>query len=196
MDFSAVANLPEGLTIHRVSTPEQLEQWTPSLTTLLLSCINDDPPASSLGFRAPLSTAKATEFWSSLSPQLFGETPRTTLFVLARDATAIGTMQLVTHPKETHSHKVEVGKLLVSEKERSHGLGRKLMQVAEKFAKEELGKTMVMLDTATKSPARGFYVKLGYTEWGVCPQYAESADGHLHDTSFFYKFLGNKTPQN
>ncbi|KAF5690181.1 acetyltransferase [Fusarium denticulatum] len=189
MSSSAAADFPTGFALHQITSPEELEQWTPSLTQLLLSCVNDDPSSSSIGFHAPLSTTKATEFWSSQSPQLFGLNPRATLFVLARDTTAVGTISLVTHPKETHAHKVEVGKLLVSAAERGHGLGRKLMDMAESFAKEELGKKMVLLDTASDTPARGFYLKLGYTEWGVCPQYAESADGHLHDCSFFYKFL-------
>jgi GNAT superfamily N-acetyltransferase len=191
MGSSAAINLPTGFTLHRITTAEELERWTPSLTQLLQSCVNDNPSASSIGFHAPLSATKATEFWSSLSPQLFSLKPRTTLFILARDTTAVGTISLVTHPKETHAHKVEVGKLLVSVEERGHGLGRKLMNMVERFAKEELGKTMVMLDTASDTPARGFYLKLGYTEWGVCPRYAESADGHLHDCSFFYKFLDN-----
>ncbi|EXL40701.1 hypothetical protein FOCG_16851 [Fusarium oxysporum f. sp. radicis-lycopersici 26381] len=192
MGSSAALEFPTGFTLHQITSPEELERWNPSLTQLLLSCVNEDPSASSIGFHAPLSTTKATEFWSSQSPQLFGLNPRATLFVLARDTTAVGTISLVTHPKETHAHKVEVGKLLVSAAERGHGLGRKLMEMAERFAKEELGKTMVLLDTASDTPARGFYLKLGYTEWGVCPQYAESADGHLHDCSFFYKFLHNQ----
>ncbi|KAF5251258.1 hypothetical protein FANTH_3693 [Fusarium anthophilum] len=188
---SAALDFPPGFTLHKITSPDELEQWTHSLTQLLLSCVNDDPSASSIGFHAPLTITKATEFWSSQSPHLFGLNPRATLFVLARDTTVVGTISLVTHPKETHAHKVEVGKLLVSAAERGHGLGRKLMEMSERFAKEELGKKMVLLDTASDTPARGFYLKLGYTEWGVCPQYAESADGHLHDCSFFYKFLGN-----
>ncbi|KAF5984735.1 beta transducin-like protein [Fusarium bulbicola] len=111
---SAALDFPPGFTLHEITSPEELEQWTPSLTQLLLSCVNDDPSASSIGFHAPLTTTKATEFWSSQSPQLFGLNPRATLFVLARDTTAVGTISLVTHPKETHAHKVEVGKLLVS----------------------------------------------------------------------------------
>lgn len=189
MSDSIKINLPQGLELHHIDNTQALEQWTPSLTNLLQSCVNDDPPSSSLGFHAPLSTKDATEFWLSLSPQLFGTKSRITLFVLARGPSAIGTVHLVSHPKATHAHKVEVAKLLVSSEERGLGLGRKLMEFSERFAMEKLGKSMVILDTATETPARGFYLKLGYTEWGICPSYAESADGHLHDCSFFYKIL-------
>ncbi|KAK0367541.1 hypothetical protein CLIM01_15103 [Colletotrichum limetticola] len=177
------------LTVHRVDSAEDLELWTPSLVQLLQSCVNIDPASSSIGFRAPLSEAKATEYWHSLSAQLYGSQPNTTLFVLGRGSNAIGTIQLVTHAKETHAHKVEIGKLLVAESDRGRGLGRKLMNVAESFAQDNLAKNMVLLDTATESPAREFYLKLGYTEWGICPQYAASADGHIHESSFFYKYL-------
>ncbi|EKJ76585.1 hypothetical protein NXS19_009564 [Fusarium pseudograminearum] len=182
-------NLPQGLELHHIDNTQTLEHWTPSLTKLLQSCVNDDPPSSSLGFHAPLSTKGATEFWLSLSPQIFGPKSRISLFILARGPSAIGTVHLVSHPKATHAHKVEVAKLLVSSEERGLGLGRKLMEISERFAMEKLGKSMVILDTATETPARGFYLKLGYTEWGICPSYAESADGHLHDCSFFYKIL-------
>ncbi|RGP68805.1 hypothetical protein FSPOR_5010 [Fusarium sporotrichioides] len=182
-------NWPEGLELHHIDNPQALEEWTPSLTKLLKSCVNDDPPSSSIGFHAPLSTSDATEFWLSLSSQLSGPKSRISLFVLARGLSAIGTVHLVSNPKATHAHKAEVAKLLVSAEERGLGLGRKLMEFTERFCKEQLGRSMLLLDTATETPARGFYLKLGYTEWGLCPNYAESADGRLHDCSFFHKIL-------
>ncbi|KZL67727.1 acetyltransferase [Colletotrichum tofieldiae] len=179
--------------IHHVRSESDFQQWLPGLCRLLQSCVNVDPASSSLGFREPLSEAKAMAYWKSLSAQLFGVDPATTLFVVTRASypgfDAIGTVQLATQPKETHAHKVEVRKLLVAAEERGHGLGRKMMDAAERFALETLGKTMVLLDTSTESPARAFYLKLGYTEWGICPKYSTSAIGELHDVSFFYKDL-------
>lgn len=189
MSTKPVIEWPERLELHRIDSQSALEQWTPTLTKLLQSCVNDDPASSSIGFLAPLSNTSASAFWLSLSPQLFGPQARTTLFVLARGSSAVGTVHITTHPKATHVHKVEVAKLLVSAEERGLGLGRKLMDMVERFAKEELGKTMIMLDTATDTPARGFYLKLGYIEWGICPNYSQNAIGHLHGCSFFYKSL-------
>ncbi|KAK2063664.1 acyl-CoA N-acyltransferase [Colletotrichum caudatum] len=183
----------ESFSIIRVKSERDLEQWVPGLCRLLQSCVNTDPATSSLGFRAPLSAAKATAYWESLSGQLPGSEPTTTLFVAARasrpDPEVIGTFQLATQTKETHAHKAEVRKLLVAAGERGHGLGRMLMATAERFASETLGKTLLLLDTTTESPARAFYLRLGYTEWGVCPNYAGSAIGELHDVSFFHKIL-------
>ncbi|WDK09708.1 acetyltransferase [Colletotrichum graminicola] len=183
----------ESFSVHQVKSQRDFEQWIPSLCRLLQSCVNIDPASSSLGFRAPLSEVTATAYWESLSAQLFGVEPTTTLFVVTRasqpDLKLIGTFQLATQPKETHAHKAEVKKLMVATEERGHGLGKKLMATAEKFTLEALGKTMLLLDTSTESPARTFYLRLGYTEWGVCPNYATSATGQLHDVSFFVKVL-------
>ncbi|KAH7191844.1 putative histone acetyltransferase [Fusarium flagelliforme] len=187
MDVISSTTWPEGLELHHVDTPEALKKWTPSLANLLHHCVNWDPPSSALGFHAPLPLVKSEEFWLSLSPKL---STTTNLFVLVRYSDRIvATVQLVTYEKVTFAHKVEIAKLLVREDERGLGLGRKLMEFAERYAKDVLGKSMVMLDTASDTPARGFYLKLGYTEWGVCPNYATSADGHIHDCSFFCKFL-------
>ncbi|KAM0327546.1 hypothetical protein ACHAQA_005837 [Verticillium albo-atrum] len=180
-------------TISQIRTAVDLERFLPSLRLLLQSCVNPDPAASSLTFLAPLSDADATAYWLALWPSLSGSEPLVSLFVLTRQAasatTALGTVQLACNPKQTHAHKAEIHKLLVLPEERSHGLGRKLMAHAELFAVQELGRSMLLLDTATETPARGFYLKAGWTEWGICPEYAAYADGRKGDCSFFCKFL-------
>jgi len=190
--------LPDGLVISHIASIEQLESWLPSLSELLHSCVNLNPEASSIGFRAPLSRNDAAAYWNSLLPDIVGPDPMVSLFVLQDSATkahegkgtAIGTFQLAQSPKATHVHKTEVRKLLVRSEQRGNGLGRQLMEFAKKFARDQLCKTMILLDTATDTPARGFYLNLGYVEWGVCPAYAQNAAGRLHDSSFFLKILG------
>ncbi|KAH7310525.1 acyl-CoA N-acyltransferase [Stachybotrys elegans] len=183
--------------IHRVQTEQDFKQWIPSLARLLLICVNDDS-YSSLGFRAPLSEAKATEYWESLLSSFVGPEANSVLFMLSRASgpggNAVATVHIASQPKETHAHKVEVRKLLVDSAERGHGLGRKLMDAVEEYAARELGKTLVLLDTSTVSPARAFYLRLGYREWGTCPDYSTNAAGVLHDTSFFYKKLACQDP--
>ena len=98
-------------------------------------------------------------------------------------------MQVGLIPKATHSHRGEVRKLLVHPAHRGRGLGRRMMEVAERAAREELGLEMLCLDTAQDTPAREFYLRLGWTEWGVCPSYACCADGTKSDCSFFVMFM-------
>lgn len=59
----------------------------------------------------------------------------------------------------------------------------------EYFAREDMGMTLVTLDTETDTPARAFYNGLGWTEWGTCPDYAAFADINLGSATFFRKSL-------
>lgn len=65
------------------------------------------------------------------------------------------------------------------------------MDYVEDFARDE-GKEFLVLDTATKSPAREMYRRLGWEEWGTCKDYASWPDGMRCDATFFRKELGGK----
>ncbi|KAI9172749.1 Acetyltransferase [Paramyrothecium foliicola] len=182
--------------IIQVATPAEFELFLPGLRRLLQSCVNPDPTSSSIGFRAPLSDADATEYWTSLWTNSLAASPRpgapVLLFVVTPAGSAthqvLGSVQLACNPKQTHSHKAEVVKLLVHPDARGQGMATKLMNNLEHVALG-LGRTMLVLDTATKTPARQFYLNAGWREWGICPDYATSAVGNLEDCSFFCKFL-------
>ncbi|KAF4891448.1 Acetyltransferase [Colletotrichum viniferum] len=185
---------PGGLVISQIKSTEALEFWTPSLSDILQSCVNLDSETSSIGFRAPLSEEDASAYWTSLSSDISGTDPSVYLFVVkdpakSNDNNTLATFQLGQNPKETDKHKIEVRRLLVHPAQRGGGIGRKLMNFAETFARDGLGKTMMLLETASDTPARGFNLKLGYAEWSVCPAYAQNALGRLHDCSFFLKML-------
>lgn len=186
-----------GLVITQITCQDDLEKFLPSLRRLLLECVNVDPASSALCFLAPISDDNADAYWRSLWPHISATPPLISLFVLTRGTpevsrtlpNVIGTVHLASSPKQTHAHKAEVLKLLVSSAERGSGLGHLLMRHLEDFARDTLGKSVLLLDTATATPARAFYLKSGWTEWGVCPSYAAYADGTLGDCSFFVKQL-------
>ncbi|KAF4879912.1 hypothetical protein CGCSCA1_v000801 [Colletotrichum siamense] len=108
-------SLPGGLVISQIISTEALEFWTSSLSDLLQLCVNLDPEASSIGFRAPLSEDDASAYWTSLSSEISGTDPLVCLFVLKdpdksndHQSAALATFQLGQNPKETHRHKMEV----------------------------------------------------------------------------------------
>ena len=80
-------------------------------------------------------------------------------------------------------------KLLVSTGERGRGIARALMAAAEAEAVRR-GKTLLVLDTATGSPAETVYERLGWQRAGVIPDYALYPDGRYCATTFFYKRIG------
>ena len=80
-------------------------------------------------------------------------------------------------------------KLLVHRRARGLGLGRLLMERAEAEALARRRHVLV-LDTATGSPAESIYERLGWQRVGIIPQYALLPDGDYCGSTFFYKLLG------
>lgn len=186
--------------ISRLSGPADIEAHLPSLRSLLQSCVNVDPSTSSIGFLAPLSGADADRYWRSLGPSLGAATCH--LFVMSCPTggdepgegeegaeVVAATAQLLIVPKATHAHRGEVAKLLVRPSGRRSGLGRAMMAHVESFARDTLGLRVLTLDTETETPARAFYGRIGWAEWGTCPDYAAFADGRLGSATFFVKSL-------
>ena len=62
------------------------------------------------------------------------------------------------------------------------------MQRAEAEARS-IGKTLLVLDTATGGAAEQLYEQLGWTRAGVIPDYALYPDGTPCDTTIFWKAL-------
>lgn len=206
-----------GLVLSRLVSANDVAARLLSLRTLLQACVNADPSMSSIGFLAPLSDAQADEYWTAIGSLLDRPQPSVFLFVVtspspssalsiddndndndntapataavAGETAVLGTIQVLTIPKANHSHRAEVAKLLVRPSARRMGLASMLMAHAEAFAKHTLDKKLLTLDTMSTTPARDFYLRTGWTEWGQCPSYAAMADGSLGMTSFFHKFL-------
>ncbi|KAI6780947.1 uncharacterized protein J7T54_003089 [Emericellopsis cladophorae] len=180
------------LVITQVTDTYDAEQYLPSLMTLLQRCVNDEPSTSSLGFLAPLSEDRAKDQWRESLKGVTGSEPSTVLLVATPDDdpfNVLAAIQISRYFKETHDHKGEIKKLLVSPDHRRYGLGKRLMEEAERFARDDMKLEMLLLDTATETPARQFYARFGWTEWGCCPRYARFADGRKGDCTFFYKML-------
>lgn len=200
-DETGTTNNPRH-TIAQLSSPADIEAHLPSLRTLLQSCVNTDPSTSSIGFLAPLSDAGADWYWRSLGTTTLGTTCHLFILLLDKPSTkddysssnnntgdVAATAQLFAIPKATHAHRGEVAKLLVRPSCRRSGVGRAMMAHVEGFARDVLGLRVLTLDTETETPARAFYGRIGWTEWGTCPNYAAFADGRLGSATFFVKSL-------
>ncbi|KAK0388101.1 hypothetical protein NLU13_4345 [Sarocladium strictum] len=175
--------------ISRLDSRDAVEKHLSGLTALLQNCVNDDPANSSLGFLAPLPAQAADAYWLSLPDSISGANPSTVLLIATLGDQLLGTAQIARIPKQTQDFRGEVRKLLVRSDTRGLGLGKRMMVEVERVATEEMKLDTLALDTDARSPARGFYHKLGWTEWGVFPLYAKAADGVRHDCAFFLKRL-------
>jgi len=156
----------------------------PELVDLLQDAVGD---GASVGFLPPLSHQEALAYWGDVLEEVEAGTR---VLLAARDQEGLaGTVQLELPGKPNASHRAEVQKLIVHTRARRRGLGRALLEAAERRALL-LGRTLLVLDTRQGDAAEQLYRKQGYTEVGVIPGYARSATGQFDGTVVFYRQLG------
>ena len=73
--------------------------------------------------------------------------------VVAEDEQGIcGTAQLILSLPENQPHRADLAKMLVHRRARRRGIGAAVLNAAEDVARE-LGKTLLVLDTASRMPS-------------------------------------------
>ncbi|MGC5325346.1 GNAT family N-acetyltransferase [Brevibacillus sp. SYSU BS000544] len=169
--------------MHHELTISQIDdlsvEFIEELSTLLIDVVQD---GASIGFLPPLEHEVASRYWYQvLSPEVL-------LWVVRWKGEVVGSVQLHLCTKQNGQHRAEIAKLMVHPSARRLGIGRALMEVAEKKAVDEK-RTLLVLDTREGDPSNQLYLSLGYQVAGRIPQYAQSADGRLDGTVFYYKQL-------
>jgi acetyltransferase len=162
---------------------EDFEHQLPALATLLSESIHG---AVSLGFLPPLSHAEAEAYWRSIQPEL--RTGGRLLLGAYREGCLVGTGQLSLASWPNARHRAEVHKLLVSEAQRGHGIGRAIMLALHDAARER-GRSLILLNTKLGVSAEHFYMALGYQRVGVIPGYTIDPEGHRIDHATLYHEL-------
>jgi GNAT superfamily N-acetyltransferase len=166
-------------TIHRLTNPS--EDDLAALSAVLIDCVEG---GASVGFMPPMTETKARAFWQRVA----GDVARgaRALFVAEIDGVIVGTVQLVLEQPENQPHRADVSKMLVAAAARRHGLGERLMRIAESAARA-LGKSVLVLDTCEGTTADRLYTRLGWSRVGVISRYALNPDGSWCDTVVFHK---------
>lgn len=168
----------------RTLSRDDILHHLPALSDILASCVNG---GASVSFMLPFSQQTATTFWQHVANSVAaGE--RIVLAALDAEERPVGTVQLITSQPENQPHRADVAKLLVHQNARRLGIANALMAELEQTARR-VGKTVLVLDTATSSGAEQFYVRCGWEKVGEIPRYALMPDGAMTATSLFYKFL-------
>lgn len=152
------------------------------LARVLIDCVEG---GASVSFMSPLGLPKAEEFWRRAIES--AERGERVLFVAEDAEGVIGTVQLILDLPENQPHRADVSKMLVHRRARRRGVGAALLRAAESLA-GKMGKTLLVLDTASEQAAR-LYVRLGWIKVGVVPDYALLPQGGLCDTTFYYRTL-------
>lgn len=162
---------------------------TPSLELFsgLVELLQDSVASgASVGYLAPLSTKDARNYWAEALEEV-GQGVRIILLATANHDVA-GCVQLLLSSSANARHRAQVQKLLVHQRARRHGLGRKLLDAIEQMAVAK-GRSLLVADTPTGGAGEQLYASVGYTRLGAIPRYLRGPDGHFHPTTIFYREL-------
>ena len=153
----------------------------PGLCAVLADCVEG---GASVGFMAPYTLDDAAAYWQTVLPAV--EDGGSLLFVAREADRVLGTVQLGIRQFPNQPHRADLKKLLVHRSARGKGVATALMAAAEAEAARR-GKVLLVLDTATGSPAEDLYRRIGWTVSGIIPDYALYPDGRFCDTTVYYK---------
>ncbi|GAA1823106.1 GNAT family N-acetyltransferase [Planosporangium flavigriseum] len=151
------------------------------LADVLVDCVSG---GASVGFLAGLTQDEARAWWRGAL-----QDPNSLTWV-ARDESGriIGTVRLLLATQPNGAHRAEVAKLLVHRDSRGRGCAWALLSTLEETARK-LGRTVLVLDTQTGSPAERRYERMGWQRVGVIEDYAATPDGRLEPTTLMSKRL-------
>lgn len=164
-------------------TAGRLRAAAPALAGLLLDAVDG---GASVGFPAGFTADDATAWWLARAAAV--DDGRLLVWTAGPPGRPDGTVSLSLEQLPNGAHRAEVSKLLVHRDARGRGLGRHLLAVAEHAAAER-GRSLLLLDTETGSPAERLYGSAGWTRLGSVPGYATDPGGALRGSTFFYKQL-------
>ena len=153
------------------------------LADVLVDCVEG---GASVSFMSPFSHQQALAFFRNVA----GSVASGDIVLLAArlDGRIVGTVQLGLDTPPNQPHRADIKKLLVHRSFRGHGVGAALMAQAEEEAKRR-GRWLLVLDTVPGENGHRLYLRAGWTETGLVPNYALFPDGRLCDTAIMWKRL-------
>ena len=159
------------------------ERELDQLASVLVDCVEG---GASVSFMAPFPQDQALAFFRKVEGSVAAGD---TVLLAARLAGKIvGTVQLGLDTPPNQPHRADIKKLLVHRSARGHGVGAALMARAEEEARRR-GRWLLMLDTVPGENGHRLYLREGWTQTGLVPDYALFPDGRPCDTAIMWKRL-------
>jgi GNAT superfamily N-acetyltransferase len=141
---------------------------------------------ASVSFLLPFTQAEGERFFESVAQS--AERGERIVIAARVGEGLVGTVQVLLAMPPNQPHRAEIAKLLVDPASRKRGIGRLLMERAEREALAR-GRNLLVFDTVRGEAGERLYRRMGYVAAGVIPKYALYPDGRLCDTVVFYKHL-------
>ena len=153
------------------------------LADVLVDCVEG---GASVSFMAPFSHEEALAFFRKAAGSV--ASGDTVLLAARLDGKIVGTVQLGLDTPPNQPHRADIKKLLVHRSFRGHGVGAALMAHVEEEARRR-GRWLLVLDTVPGENGHRLYIRAGWTQTGLVPDYALFPDGRLCDTAIMWKRL-------
>ncbi len=153
-----------------------------ALAEVLVDCVAG---GASVGWPSVPTKEEASAWWRAA----LADPAALTWVAKDDDSAVVGTVRLQLAQQANGQHRADVSKLLVRRDARRRGLARALLDALEAEALRR-GRTFLMLDTETHSPAEQLYLRCGWKPVAVVDGYFLSHRGTLDPTTFMAKQLG------
>jgi GNAT superfamily N-acetyltransferase len=153
------------------------------LAGVLVDCVDG---GASVSFMSPLRPDRALGFFRKVAASVAaGET---VLLAARLDGRVVGTVQLGLDTPPNQPHRADIKKMLVHRSARGRGIGAALMARVEEEARQR-GRWLLVLDTVPGENGHRLYLRAGWQQTGIVPDYALFPDGRLCDTAVMWKRL-------
>jgi ribosomal protein S18 acetylase RimI-like enzyme len=153
------------------------------LAAVLVDCVEG---GASVSFMSPFSQGQGLAFFRKVTSAV--ASGDTVLLAAKLEGRIVGTVQLGLDTPPNQPHRADIKKLLVHRSARGHGVAAALMARVEEEAKRR-GRWLLVLDTVPGDNGHRLYLREGWTQVGIVPDYALFPDGRLCDTAIMCKRL-------
>jgi GNAT superfamily N-acetyltransferase len=153
------------------------------LADVLVDCVAG---GASVSFMSPFSRDSALGFFRKVERSVAAGD--TVLLAARLEGKIVGTVQLGLDTPPNQSHRADVKKMLVHRAARGRGIGAALMRHVEEEARRR-GRWLLVLDTVPGENGHRLYLRAGWRQTGIVPDYALFPDGRLCDTAIMWKRL-------
>ena len=150
---------------------------------MLVDCVEG---GASVSFMSPFSHQQALAFFREVAGSVVSGD--TVLLAARLGGRIVGTVQLELDTPPNQPHRADIKKLLVHRSARGHGVGPALMGQVEEEARRR-GRWLLVLDTVPGENGHRLYLREGWMQTGLVPNYALFPDGRLCDTAIMWKRL-------
>jgi len=153
------------------------------LAAVLVDCVEG---GASVSFMSPFSQAQGMAFFRKVAGSVAAGD--TVLLAARLDGRIVGTVQLGLDTPPNQPHRADIKKLLVHRSARGHGVGAALMAQVEEEARRHR-RWLLVLDTVPDENGHRLYLREGWQQTGIVPDYALFPDGRPCDTAIMWKRL-------